>query len=298
MTEQEERLEHFGEYLEIKGYSKTNVVSQTQSVRRFLTWTEAEGIEDDQVSYNDVLGYVKYVQTRGVKQRTVQLYVNALKHYFRFLMNEVELIDHNPAEHVEVKGIKRTHLYDLFTGEELDGIYRNYQQTGATGKRNKAILGLMIFQGLRTEELERLVPSDLDLREGKVHLKAGKKNSERRLELRSFQIMELQEYDLRVRPMLLELAGKNSDRLFVSMGSSDRFGNVMYKLMKAVKKQNSRISSSKQIRASVITNWLKQYNLRKTQYLAGHRYVSSTEMYQKGNLEDLQSDIEKFHPAE
>lgn len=39
--------------------------------------------------------------------------------------------------------------------------------------------------------------------------------------------------------------------------------------------------------ASVITNWLQYYNLREVQYMAGHKYVSSTERYRTDNLEDL-----------
>jgi integrase/recombinase XerD len=45
-----------------------------------------------------------------------------------------------------------------------------------------------------------------------------------------------------------------------------------------------------------ITNWLKHFNLRETQYMAGHKYVSSTERYRMDNLEDMQKELEKYHP--
>jgi integrase/recombinase XerD len=51
-----------------------------------------------------------------------------------------------------------------------------------------------------------------------------------------------------------------------------------------------------QIRASVITNWIKVHGLRKAQYLAGHRYISSTENYLANDFESLQNDLENFHP--
>jgi len=51
-----------------------------------------------------------------------------------------------------------------------------------------------------------------------------------------------------------------------------------------------------QVRESVITAWLKQYDLRKTQYLAGHKYVSSTEDYKANVIDELQEDIRKFLP--
>jgi integrase/recombinase XerD len=39
---------------------------------------------------------------------------------------------------------------------------------------------------------------------------------------------------------------------------------------------------------------MKMY--RKVQYKAGHRYVSTTERYQAGNLEDLQEALNIHHP--
>jgi hypothetical protein len=33
------------------------------------------------------------------------------------------------------------------------------------------------------------------------------------------------------------------------------------------------------------------------QYMAGHRYVSSTENYLVNDIEDLQDDITKYHPT-
>ena len=44
--------------------------------------------------------------------------------------------------------------------------------------------------------------------------------------------------------------------------------------------ENPQVKSPKQIRASVISWWLKNYNLRQVQYMATHKYVSSTERYQ------------------
>jgi integrase/recombinase XerD len=37
-------------------------------------------------------------------------------------------------------------------------------------------------------------------------------------------------------------------------------------------------------------------NLRQVQYMAGHKYVSSTARYQSNNLDNLQSKLEKLHP--
>jgi integrase/recombinase XerD len=71
---------------------------------------------------------------------------------------------------------------------------------------------------------------------------------------------------------------------------------IWKRLNEELKSQNKAFVNFKQIRASVITHWLKQHNLRQAQYMSGHRYVSSTEKYLVNQIEDLQTDIDAFHP--
>ena len=67
-------------------------------------------------------------------------------------------------------------------------------------------------------------------------------------------------------------------------------------MFRAIRRTNPEMLHPKQIRSSVIAYWLKTHNLRQVQYMAGHKYVSSTERYQSNNLENLQSRLEQCHP--
>jgi len=104
------------------------------------------------------------------------------------------------------------------------------------------------------------------------------------------------EYQLKTRGQLLEQSKKQSDTFFVSAGQSAHFRSIIQKLIAKLNLQNGTVSSAKQIRASVIINWLKLYNLRQLQYMAGHRFVSSTEAYLVNDINDLKEDVTKFHP--
>lgn len=77
---------------------------------------------------------------------------------------------------------------------------------------------------------------------------------------------------------------------------SDNFHNITQSMLRHLRTINSRIKNCDQIRASVITQWIKQNDLRKVQYLAEHKYVSSTEEYKADNIDELQDDITKYHP--
>ena len=91
-------------------------------------------------------------------------------------------------------------------------------------------------------------------------------------------------------------AEKDIHRLFISMNSMEDIKNSLLHLKYALRKLNPKYKHSMQIRQSVITEWLKEKNLRTVQYMAGHRYVSSTERYQTSNLEDLKEALNKHHP--
>ncbi len=108
--------------------------------------------------------------------------------------------------------------------------------------------------------------------------------------------MELMEYINEIRPQILKQTKKSTEQLLLPLGSSLRLGNTLQKMLKELKKINHKFIDVKQLRTSVIVGWLKQYNLRKVQYLAGHKYISSTERYKQDDLESLHKAIEQFHP--
>jgi len=77
--------------------------------------------------------------------------------------------------------------------------------------------------------------------------------------------------------------------------NDERF-TVLAWLFKKLRRINLNVKDAKQIRASVITHWLKTHNIREVQVMAGHRYISSTERYVQDNLENLHEMIETLHP--
>jgi integrase/recombinase XerD len=70
----------------------------------------------------------------------------------------------------------------------------------------------------------------------------------------------------------------------------------MQYMLKQLRQLNPRVINIAQFRSSVITHWLRGSNLRQVQYMAGHKYVSSTQHYQLTTLEDLKGELQKHHP--
>ena len=152
----------------------------------------------------------------------------------------------------------------------------------------------MVYQGLNTTELIHLELEDLQLYKGKIYIKSGVRSNSRTLELKSWQVIEFLEYIKEFREEILERKSLETNRIFIP--NNARLGNTVQHIIKKLKKTNYKVNNIHQIRASVITNWLGQYNLRKVQYLAGHRYISSTERYLQDDLENLHEIVNNFHP--
>ena len=299
----------FTKYLLHKNYSNATIESFTHDVRRLKAWLEKENIEIENVIYNDI---TSYLQSFGnIAQHTKGCYLRGIKQYFNFLIQQGETTD-NPAEFIQLKGAKRKTLYDILSRQELDNLYHNYTLPDEENskdknqnwfkakllalKRNKVILGLMLYQSLDTKDLKLLKVNDVKLREGKIFIPGTRKSNERELKLEALQIIDLMEYLLKTRNELLQLTGKKTEHLFISIGTSERIANIMGYLVKRLKQLNKKVTSAKQLKASVIVHWLKLYNLREVQYMAGHRYVSSTESFLVNEMDEMIEDIEKYHP--
>jgi len=285
----------FNTYLKKLEQSTKSIASCETAVKLFLNWMKKQSIEPEQGSYADVLAYMKYCQKKGTTQRTVQNYLNMIKHYYDHLIDEKQ-IEINPVTGIKVQGVKRKSLYHIFKPEELHAIYNSYQDETLKGIRNKIMLSLLVYQGVKTEELIKLETKDVKLREGKIEISGGRKSEGRILQLEPHQVLELYDYVNSTRKEILTKSGKQSDKLFVSIEGGDSLDSCMHRLMFWVRRKNKLVVNAKQLRASVIVKWLKMYNLRKVQYLAGHRYISATEAYRQNEMEGLSEEVNQYHP--
>jgi site-specific recombinase XerD len=282
---------NFEQYLQSKRYSRATINSYRLYEEVFTAWLGGEELTGEQATYNDVIAFMRHLHEKGKSKKTIHGQLNIIRHYFNYLTLEGKRED-NPAAGLYVRGIVRKLPNNLLPMDELEELYRRYQLQLNVDPAKKIMLGLLIYQGMQTEEITRLEPTHILVREGKIFIKGTSYSNERWLPLQAHQVIELQQY--------LQ-ANRFKEGIFLARpvrtdASARNISNRMRHMIVQLQKFNPRIINVNQIRNSVITLWLQQYNLRQVQYMAGHKYVSSTERYQVLNTDDLQNELQKHHP--
>ncbi|MBL4664162.1 MAG: phage integrase N-terminal SAM-like domain-containing protein [Flavobacteriaceae bacterium] len=292
-------MKDFQNYLEQEDYAKTTIGTYLKIQEKFCDWCEAKNYDPITTSYKECLEYVKKLQESSVSKKTVKHQVGALKIFFKYLIEENYRGD-SPVESINIRGVKRILNHNLLEFEELEDLYYSYQTENITfpncpsvAIRNKVITGFMVYQGMNATALKSLQYDHISIDKGTVYIPSTRMTNSRTLELKSWQIVPLLRYMEKDRELLQEKVRCYTNALFPL--TIDRF-YIVYEIFKELRKFNHKVKNGNQIRASVLTFWLGRHNIREVQYMAGHRYISSTERYLQDDLENLHEAIESLHP--
>lgn len=281
----------FENYLQETGFKPQTVYQHRKYACYFLAWVAETSLALEQITYTEILDFADHLKQGNKNVNLINRIMLAVRYYFTYLQSEQQ-ISYNPAAGISLKGTIRTVPHDLLEKADLEVLYHDYEIKDERTHRNKVIVGLLVYQALTREELETIRPEHLKLREGKINVPITGKQNDRILPLQPHQILDLQKYMLLIRPKLQS----RSERLFTGRYDLENLKNTLLHLGYALKKINPKYKHAVQIRQSVITEWLKEKDLRTVQYMAGHRYVSSTERYRESNLEELKEALLKHHP--
>ena len=311
-------IKGFTAYLEGRGLAKRTKEGYLLTTKSFFDWI---GKEDIQVTKPDILNYLEYLKSKGLQNTSRQNHLLVLSHYFTFLYRN-EKISENPCLFLKIRGTKTKKLYKIYTPEELDQLFDNYYQlfiqnyddshiSSKLQRRYSALyreqyvlmFSIFINQGVATSEIEKIEISDLDFAKATIRIRSGKRGKERVLPLKATQIGLFMNYLQNIRPQVLEYQTKECNNLFLSLPATnkkqlinDMSKNVFFRLATQIKTIDKQFLNFTQIRISLITFWIKTQGLRKAQYMAGHRFINSTEKFLPNNLDNLIDDINKLHP--
>jgi integrase/recombinase XerD len=248
-------------------------------------------MEPEHITYSELLGYVSYLKTKSISIATINIRLNSLRKYYEYLKAE-GITESNPARKLYIKGTVKRVIVNPLTYPELEALYVEYSKPKESYReekhkrvqqRNSIILGLMIWQGIHSGELDKIELEHVNIGQGVITIPGGARSNSRELKLESKQMISLHGY-------LTETTFR-TEKLFECEPH-----NTMDALVRSLKGINPTIRNAAHIRASVILHWMKMYDKRQVQYMAGHRNISSTEHYQLQELTGLIDQLSRHHP--
>lgn len=137
-----------------------------RSLEQFLRWLKQESLQEP--TRQDLLTYKRHLQTRGLSALTIASYLVAIRRFFAWTQNQ----NHYPNIADGLKGIRRPNGFrkDPLTADQAQGLLRHVDQSTLQGKRDFALLNLLVRTGLRTIEAVRANVGDLEPRGREVLL--------------------------------------------------------------------------------------------------------------------------------
>ncbi|MGB3947584.1 MAG: site-specific integrase [Bacteroidia bacterium] len=278
--------ESFRYYLKENNLAERTIQENIKDIIRFNEWATAENFTSIvQMNYNELLKYVQYLKKQALTVQTINIRVNSLRKYYNHLKDE-GIIEKNPAKHLRIKGELQRITENPLSYTQLEELYTQYSEYSKEKEyhlRNLAMLGLMIGQGVHSGEIKAMEVKHIQLNNGTAYIPSTRRSNSRTLKLEARQIITLHSY--------LNTLPANQEKLF-----EGSVNNWMFRLANELKGINPMIKNAQHVRASVVLHWIKMYDKRQVQYMAGHRYINSTKHYEVQEMDSLTDMLTKYHP--
>lgn len=225
----------------------------------------------------DLINFRDYLK-QNYAISTANLYLTAGKLFFSFLQVE-GYIKVNPAEHL--KGFKQSpeHKKDALAPEDVKVILNSISTQSPNGKRNKAMLALMVTAGLRTIEVSRANVEDIFKRNSKIFLSIQGKGHDEKDAVAKItpKVYELMQEYLKTRGRL-----KGDDALFKGRTgrlSTKNISIIVKSIFRKAGYDSSRLTAHS-LRHTAATNALRNgATLRQVQQMLRHTNIGTTQIY-------------------
>lgn len=296
----EELLDRFLQYIDAfnSGSEHTKKAYQ-RDIREFISFLEAEGIEDLQdVDRIVVMNYIAALRSKAgiekeMKNSTIARKLSSLRSFYRYL-NEYVGLKQNPFLYFKSPKQGRRIPEFLFY-DEMDTFLSSFDLDTADGLRDRAMFELMYACGLRVSEVANLTLHDIDFHDRILNIR-GKGDKQRIVPFYELAGALVERYIREVRSLWVK---EEHDIVFVNQrGKGMTTRGIQYRMEQAAKNCNLHIHIHPHMfRHSFATHLLDNgADLRVVQELLGHASLSTTQVYVHVSQERLKNAYVHAHP--
>lgn len=280
---------------EIRKYAYGTLKDIKSSFSGLFSYLEKEkrgAIEAQELSPQDVIGWIEHIKKKGVAHTTALKNLSHLTSFLEYLCY-VGIISTNPAKTVELKRISSIRTEDFLSQEEIGALFKVARRFKTrAGFRDYCILALLYGTGLRAGELCNLRLEDVNLESETLFVYHGKKGRQRYIPIPKELIPILKDYKL--------TRGNKGKAFFQMKGERKVSLNYLRELFKGFAKEAGlqKKVTPKTIRHSFATHLLEEgVKLPVVAKLMGHKTLKETNPYIHVSANRLKEAIQE-HPAQ
>ena len=289
--------ESFLQYLQIeKRYSPHTVRSYLNDLDQFGAFLKGMGHTADpvEVTSHDIRAWIVSMLDAGYSTVSVHRKISCIRVYYRFLLKD-GIVDNNPLLKIVLP--KRKKKLPVFIEEKAMGTLLDDYNFGDDfeGIRNRTIIEMLYFTGMRRSELIGLKNIDVDLADSTVKV-TGKRNKQRIIPLvRTF--LKRLEYYIKLRD---ERAGAWATEWFFITGKGNKlYDKYVYNIVRSYLSvvTTADRKSPHILRHTFATHMLNNgADLNSIKELLGHANLSATQVYTHNTFEKLKKIYKQAHP--
>lgn len=291
----EKEISAFIAYLHnVKNTSGNTEMSYRRDLEKVLHFMASRGIQEvKDVTAQDLMDYVKYLEENKFAAATVSRNIASLKAFYHYMVQE-GLVEEDISDKLKAPKIEKK-APEIMTPDEVVRLLD--QPSGDSPKeiRDKAMLELLYATGIRVTELITLSLSDVNMQMNFILCRD--RNKERIIPFGAAAKAAMERYLNGTREEMLE--NKKSDVLFANCSGQPMSRQGFWKLIKHYAKKAD-------IQADITPHTLRHSfaahlvengaDLRSVQEMLGHSDISTTQIYANLNHNHIREVYAKAHP--
>lgn len=208
------------------------------------------------------------------------------------IAQQIQALLSSASPQQEPKKRKGRKLPKVLSDEQVQQLFKGINPRYHNGVRHRAAFESMYRAGLRVSEVCNLVPADVDLSKGMLHIQDSKNGTDRNIPIGDTLINWLRRWD-EIRP--------ESDYFFCARNGGRLDERYLKHVIKRVSEKTGvylqeglekRTVHTHNFRHTFATRMLEQgFNIREVQELLGHRNLSTTMIYTSVSMNHLDAKI-------
>ena len=259
--------------------SPRTVETYSKAIKQFFIYLQGKGIKQPQ--REDIVAYREYL-SKDHKPTTVQSYLAAVKLFFQW--TEQEKIYPNIAQRVKGAKLDTEHKKDYLTKKQVSKLLKAIDRSTLKGKRDYAMLSLMVTTGLRTVSIINANVEDIRAAGDATALYyKGKGHQEKATYVKLAEPVEeaIRDY--------LKARGRadGKEPLFTSTAHRNNGGRMTTRSISRVAKESlidigldsDRLTAHSLRHTAATLNLLNGGSVEETQQLLGHKNINTTLIY-------------------